>query len=97
MSTLYDTTSDQSQSIATMQELRAALPIVPANPSIWALDCTEKGVSVQIVYGDPDRHHATVKTFTAKGVERKQFETFNAATQCFLDLASNVLPAGALR
>lgn len=94
MPSLYDTHSDQSQPITTMRELRAALPIVPPNPSIWALDF--ESASLQVLYGMPDQHHAEVKTYTGNGVEQKTFDTFRAATECFLGLAGQVLPAAAL-
>ena len=84
---LYNTTSDSSQPIATMRELRAAMPILPENPSIYALDGAQS-FSVQVVYGSPDRDHAEVKTFTGAGVGRETFDTFNAATVCFLSIAS---------
>ena len=86
MPSLYNTTSDSSQPIATMEELIATLPAVPVNPSIYALDGAPD-FSVQVVYGSPDRHHAEVKVFTADGVDRETFDTFNAATDRFLTIA----------
>ena len=89
MPNLYNATatSDSSQPIATFDELRAALPVAPVNPSIYVLD-DAPDFSVQVIYGSPDRDHAEVKTFTADGVERETFDTFNAATERFLSIAS---------
>lgn len=74
--------SDEPMSITSMAELKAALPVVPTNPSIWKLDTGT--MAVQIVYGSPDRDHAEVLVFTDDGVERYAFSTFSAATAQFL-------------
>lgn len=81
--------SDHETPIATIAELRAALPGVPRNPVLYALD--GDGGSLQITYGSPDQHHAEVKRITAAGIERETFDHFNAATERFLELARGVL------
>ncbi len=85
MPNLYNTTTDNSQPIATFEELRAAMPVTPVNPSIYALD-NVPGFIVQITYGTPDRHHATVTVFT-DAVDKDTFDNFKDATERFIAIA----------
>lgn len=77
--------SDEPLPITSMVELKAALPVVPVNPSIWKLDTGT--MAIQIDYGSPDRDHARVFVYTDDGVERYAFDTFSAATAQFLVVA----------
>ncbi len=90
MPSLYNATSDNSQPIATLDDLRSALPDTPVIPSIYALDGVAN-FSIQVIYGWPRHNEAEVKVFTADGIEGEVFDTFDAATNRFLAIAHSKL------
>ena len=79
-------TGDAKITITSLEDLRAALPDVPENPSLFRLGVAD--TSVHVCYGSPDRHHAETKVFTANGIERQSFDTFDAATESFLSIVA---------
>lgn len=77
---------DLELNIATIADVKAAIPIVPDVPSIYRMSSNDDESAVQIIYGSPDRQHAGVTAFTGNDITREQFDTFAAATDRFLAL-----------
>lgn len=91
---VFGITKNTEQVITTIDELRAAVPVVPELPSAYCLDLrfdNASGSSVQVWYGDPSRDQHQVKVISAFGVDRKFYPTVAEATKAFFRLAEAAL------
>ena len=90
MITLRTITADaeSERPITTFADIM--LPAVPHLPTFYILEW-ENGQSIQVHYGDPDRNHHQVKHYHGSIVDKQQFDTVKAATDCFLSKAKAAL------